>query len=180
MIPRYMFFTKGVGVHKHKLASFEMALRKAGIARFNLVNVSSIFPPGCKVIPKEKGLKMLNSGEIVYCVMAKAETNEPNRMISAAVGLALPAERNKYGYISEHHAFGETAKVSGDLAEDLAATMLATTLGIDLDPDKAWDERKKIYKASGKVFKTRHICQSARGNKNGLWTTVLAAAVFVP
>ncbi len=175
-----MFFTKGVGVHKHRLASFEMALRKAGIARFNLVNVSSIFPPGCKVISKENGLRMLKPGEIVYCVMAKNETNEPNRMISAAVGLALPSEKGMYGYISEHHAFGETTKKSGDLAEDLAATMLATTLGIDLDPDKAWNERKHAYITSGKVFKTTNISQSARGNKDGLWTTVMTTAVFVP
>ncbi len=57
--------------------------------------------------------------------------------------------------------------------------MLATTLGIPFDPDKAWDERKQMYKASGKIFRTRHICQSAEGNKNGLWTSVLAVAVLI-
>ncbi len=179
MIPKKVFFTKGVGVHKDKLASFELALRGAGIEKCNLVYVSSIFPPNCKIITKGDGLKHLRPGQIVFCVMAKNETNEPNRLVSAAIGLAIPNNKNQYGYLSEHHSFGETEKKSGEYAEDLAATMLATTLGIGFDPNRAWDERKQIYKASGHIFRTRHICQSAEGNKNGLWTTVIAAAVFI-
>jgi arginine decarboxylase len=179
MIPTRMFFTKGVGVHKDKLASFELALRKAGIQMCNLVNVSSILPPNCRIIPKEEGLALLKQGQITFTVMARNETNEPNRLISAAVGLAAPSDYNGYGYLSEHHSFGETAKKAGEYAEDLAATMLATTLGIKFDPETAWDERKQFYKTSGKIFKTTHICQSAEGNKNGLWTTVIAAAVFI-
>ncbi len=179
MIPKKVFFTKGVGVHKERLASFELALRDAGIEKFNLVYVSSIFPPSCEIVSKEEGLKELQPGAIIYCVMARIETNEPNRLISAAVGLAIPHDKNHYGYLSEHHDFGQKEDVSGEYAEDLAATMLATTLGIPFDPDKAWDERKQMYKASGKIFRTRHICQSAEGNKNGLWTTVLAAAVLL-
>lgn len=179
MIPTKVFFTKGGGVHKDRLASFELALRDAGIEKCNIVYVSSIFPPNCKIISKEDGLKHLKPGQIVFCVMAKNETNEPNRLVSAAVGLAIPNDKNQYGYLSEHHAFGETERKSGEYAEDLAATMLATTLGIEFDPNKAWDERKQIYKASGHIFRTRHICQSAEGNKNGLWTTVISAAVFI-
>lgn len=180
LIPKKMFFVKGVGVHKDKLASFEAALRHAGIEKFNLVYVSSILPPKCKIIKPEQGLAELSPGQIIFCVMARNETNEPNRLVSAAVGLAVPKEREyHYGYLSEHHAFGETAKVSGDYAEDLAATMLATTLGVEFDSDKAWDERKQIYKASEHIFTTRNICQSAEGNKIGLWTTVISAAVFV-
>jgi len=178
LIPKKMFFVKGAGSHKDKLASFEAALRQAGIEKFNLVYVSSIFPPGCKIVKKEQALEELSPGQVVFCVMARNETNEPNRLISASVGLAVPKE-DHYGYLSEHHAFGETAKISGDYAEDLAATMLATTLGVEFDSDKAWDERKQIYKASGHIFKTRNICQSAEGNKYGLWTTVLSAAVFI-
>jgi len=179
MIPKKVFFTKGVGVHKEKLASFELALRDAGIEKFNLVYVSSIFPPNCEIVSKEEGLKERKPGEIIHCVMARSDTNEPNRLVSAAVGLAIPHDKNHYGYLSEHHAFGLKEDVSGEYAEDLAATMLATTLGIPFDPDKAWDERKQMYKASGKIFRTRHICQSAEGNKNGLWTSVLAVAVLI-
>jgi len=179
VVPSRIFFTKGVGVHKDRLASFELALRKAGIEKFNLVYVSSIFPPNCKMVSVEEGTKMLEPGEITYCVMAKNDTNEPNRLISAAIGLALPKEAKEYGYLSEHHAYGETAEKTGDYAEDLAATMLATTLGIEFDINQAWQEREQIYKASGKIIRTTQVCQSAQGDKNGMWTTVIAAAVFV-
>lgn len=179
-IPTKCFLTKGVGVHKDRLASFEAALRVAGIEKCNLVYVSSILPPNCKILTKEEGIKLLKPGQITFCVMARSETNEPSRMVSSAIGMAVPTDlANNYGYLSEHHAFGEIAKKSGEYAEDLAATMLATTLGIEFDSDKAWDEREDIYKASGHILKTSHISQSAEGNKDGMWTTVLAAVVFV-
>jgi arginine decarboxylase len=179
MIPKKVFFTKGVGVHKAKLASFEQALRQAGIEKYNLVNVSSILPPGCKILSKEKGISLLNPGQIVFVVLARNATNEPKRMISAAIGLAKPAGADEYGYLSEHHANGETAKISGEYAEDLAATMLATTLGIEFDIEKAWDERKEEYRASGKIIRTNNICQSAKGGEKGSWTSVVVAAVFI-
>jgi arginine decarboxylase len=179
IVPTRIFFTKGVGINKDKLASFELALRKAGIEKCNLVHVSSIFPPNCRQISSEDGLKELQPGQIAYCVMARNETNEPNRLISAAIGLARPKANEEYGYLSEHHAYGETDEKSGEYAEDLAATMLATTLGIEFDPDQAWEERELIYKASGKIIRTTHICQSAQGEKTGKWTTVIAAAVFL-
>ena len=179
MIPKQIFFTKGVGTHKDKLASFELALRKAGIEKCNLVYVSSILPPNCGIVPREKGLKLIKPGQITFCVMARNQTSEPNRLISAAVGLAVPKDRKNYGYISEHHSFGETARIAGDYAEDLAATMLATTLGIAFDPDEAWDSRKQVYKASNYIFKSTHICQSAEGNKHSKWTTTIAAAVLL-
>ena len=179
MVPKKIFFTKGVGRHKHELQSFELALRNAGIEKNNLVYVSSIVPPNCKIVSKEKGIEELKPGEITFYVMSRNKTNEPNRLIGSAIGVAIPKEKNTYGYISEHHSYGQVAKVAGDYAEDLAASMLATTLGIEFDPDKAWDERKQEYKASGRIFRTQSIVQTAQGEKNGLWTTVLAAAVFL-
>ena len=179
MIPKKIFFTKGVGKHKEKLQSLELALRKAGIEKCNLVRVSSIFPPNCKIISKAQGVKHIKPGQIVFCVMSINSTNEPNRMVSSSVGLAIPAEPNNYGYLSEHHAFGETVEISGDYAEDLAATMLASTLGIEFDPETNYDERKEIYRMSGKIVKSRNTTQSAIGDKRGLWSTVVAAAVFI-
>ncbi len=152
----------------------------AGIEKFNLVTVSSIFPPGCKIISRTQGLEELKAGEVVFCVMYQNRSNEPNRLMAASVGLALPSDNNQYGYLSEHRSFGETEEKAGEYAEDLAASMLATTLGLEFDPNAAWDEREQIYKASGKIIKTTNTCQSAVGHKDGLWTTVLAAAVFVP
>jgi arginine decarboxylase len=156
-------------------------LRDAGIEKFNLVCVSSILPPGCQRVTRERGLEQLKPGEVVFCVMARNATNEPNRLIAASVGCAIPTDKGQqYGYLSEHHPCGETEQKTADTAEDLAATMLATTLGVDFDPNLAWDEREKVYKMSGKIVTTTNITQSAQGNKDGLWTTVVTAAIFVP
>ena len=154
MLPRKIFYTKGVGVHKEKLASFEMALRAAGLAHCNLVLVSSIYPPGCKIVSKEEGLKLLSPGEIVFAVYDHESNNEPNRLIAASVGVALPADPTVHGYLSEHHSFGETDEKAGDYAEDLAASMLATTLRIEFNSELDWDERKQIFKMSGKIVRT--------------------------
>ena len=179
MIPKQVFFTKGVGIHWEKLASFELALRDAGIEKFNLVRVSSIYPPGCKILPRQRGLAKLRPGQIVYCVMADAATNEPNRLVAASIGLAVPADGTQYGYLSEHHSFGQTGQKAGDYAEDLAATMLATTLGLEFDPESAYDKRKETYRMSGKIVHSRNVTQSAECCKRGRWTTCIAAAVFI-
>ena len=178
--PTKIFFTKGVGKHKDYLQAFELSLRMAGIEKCNLVSVSSIFPAGCKRISKEEGIRLIEPGQITFCVMARNSTNEPNRLIASSIGVALPKDENQYGYISEHHPFGEPEKIAGDYAEDIAAQMLATTLGLEFDPQTAWDEREQLYKASGQIYKTFNITQSAEGDKTGIWTTVISAAVMLP
>jgi arginine decarboxylase len=180
LVPRQAFFTKGVGKHQTELASFELALRAAMIEKFNLVQVSSIFPPHCKIVSLKRGLEDLQPGQIVHVVLARAATNEPSRMIGAGVGLAVPARGDQYGYISEHHCFGMREQRLADFVEDLAATMLATTLGIEFDPETAYDERMEIYKMSGKIVRSSACVQTAEGDKDGLWKTVVAAVVFVP
>lgn len=179
LVPKAIFFTNGVGVHKDRLSSFELALRDAGIEKANLVTVSSIFPPHCREISRKEGQKYIMPGQIVHCVMARQDTNEPNRLIAASIGLARPADPNQYGYLSEHHSYGETAKKAGEYAEDLAATMLATTLGIDFDPEKAWNEREQAFKMEKSMLKTRNVVQSAEGHAKGLWSTVVALGVFI-
>jgi arginine decarboxylase len=179
-VPKRVFFTKGVGTHKEELTSFELALRDAGIEKFNLVQVSSIFPPAAKIVTKSVGLKKLSPGQIVFCVMSRLASNEPRRLLAASVGCAIPTDRKLYGYLSEHHSYGESDTVAGDYAEDLAAAMLASTLGIDLDENLGWDEKKEIYRISDKIVKTSNITQSAIVKSDGKYTTVVAAAVLVP
>ena len=180
MIPTKVFLTRGVGRHRERLQSFELALREAGIAMLNLVGVSSIVPPGCKVVAKEKGLPELSPGQITFAVLARIDSSEPHRLMAASIGIALPSDKATYGYISEHHAYGQTDQVAGDYAEDLAATMLATTMGLEFDPDAAWDQKRQLFTMSELIVRTTNVTQSATGDKNGLWTTVVAAAVFVP
>src|SRR5262245_61011452 len=177
-IPQRVFLTRGTGVHRHQLTAFEVALRDADIEQQNLVSVSSILPPGCELISREAGVATLQPGEITYCVLARCETNEPGRRISASIGLARPADPSIYGYISEHHGFGRTEAEGGEYAEGLAATMLAATLGIEFDPDAAWNERRKVYETSDLIVDTLSITAAAEGAPQELWTCVVAAAVF--
>lgn len=179
IVPRQVFLTKGVGRHREKLASFEAALRDAGIASVNLVRVSSIFPPHCRIIPRKRGLAMLSPGQITFVVISDNASNEPHRLISASVGVAIPKDPEKFGYLSEYHSFGERERKAGDYAEDLAAQMLATTVGVRFDPDTSYDERKEIWKISGEIYRTQNATQSAIGDKNGRWTSVVAAAVLL-
>lgn len=179
MVPTRVFFTKGVGSHRDELRSYELALRAAGIEKCNLVHVSSILPPGCRIVPRCQGLQELVPGQITYTVMSRLSSEEPRRLLAASVGCAIPADRNIYGYLSEHTAFGQTEKVAGDYAEDLAAAMLASTLGIEFDEDKAWDEKEEVFRISKKIVRTSNITQSAVIRNTG-YTTVVACAVFLP
>jgi len=179
-VPTKLFFTRGVGVHREKLTSFELALRSAGIAQYNLVRVSSIYPPECKIVSRAQGLKHLPAGAIVHVVLAEAESNEPRRLMVSSIGVAIPRDSSTFGYLSEFHGFGVTEEKAGDYAEDLAAEMFATVRGLQFDPDKSWDEKREIWKISGLFLKTANITQSALGHKDGLWTTTIAAAVLIP
>ena len=179
-VPSKIFFTKGVGRHKEYLSSFEVSLRSAGIEKCNLVNVSSIYPPNCRKISKEEGLKEIQPGQITFAVMARNSTNEPNRLIAASIGAAIPSDRSNYGYLSEYHPFGVKEKLAGDYAEDLAAQMLATTLGVDFNAEADWNEREEVFKMSDKIVRTFNITQTAEGDRAGLWTTVIAAAILLP
>jgi arginine decarboxylase len=178
LVPKRMFLTRGVGRSKHKLKSFEEALRGAGVAQQNLVCVSSILPPGCRIIPRDKGLAELHPGQITFCVMAREDTRENGRLTAASVGVAVPRDPLKWGYLSEVHGHGMIRREAEDMAEDLAADMLGTTLGLEVDPDKAWSEKEQVYKSSGLIIRTSNITQTARGMA-GLWTTALALAVFL-
>lgn len=179
-VPKKLFFTKGVGTHREKLTSFEMALRDADIACYNLVRVSSIFPPHCEEISIKEGLTHLQPGQIVHCVMSESATAEPNRLIAASVGVAIPRDRATFGYLSEHHSYGQTAKAAADYAEDLAAEMLATVLGVEFNPDSSWDEKRELWRIADVIYKTKEVTASAVGHKDGLWSTVVAAAILLP
>lgn len=178
-VPKEVFFTKGTGRHKEKLRSFELALRDAGIQHQNIVLISSIFPPKCKIISAKKGLRKIIPGQVTYCVFATNATNEKSRLIAASVGLAVPEDKNAYGYLSEYHGSGADEETAGEYAEDLAASMLASSLGIEFNDKDAYDYKKNVFKLSGKIIKTTNITQSAVGIHNGTWTTVFAGAVFI-
>ena len=57
--------------------------------------------------------------------------------------------------------------------------MLATVIGLPDDTTLAWDQREEQWRLSGKIYKTQNFTQSAQGHKDGLWTTLLSAAVLI-
>ena len=179
LVAKKLFLTKGVGIADDKLTSFEFALRNAGIAGTNIVLISSIFPPQAKLIPRKDGLKLIKPGQVLFTIYSRNQTNEPHRLVSASVGVAQPKDTSKYGYLSEYESFGQDEKKTGDYAEDIAAQMLASSLGIPFDIDKSWDEKRQQWTISGQIYKTKNITQTAKGDKNGKWTTVFAAAVLI-
>lgn len=156
LVPKKVFFTAGVGQHKDELVSFELALRDAGIERFNLVSVSSIFPPQCELIDMEDGLRELYPGQIVFCVMSRETSNEQGKMIYATVGAAVPSDPSLHGYLTEYHGEYNGEDV-GKRAEESAAYMLRTAFGIE----------------PAKTFSVTKIAEVKD------YTTVVAAAVFV-
>ena len=178
LVPRQIFFTTGVGIHEEKLASFEMALRDARIAPYNLVRISSILPPHCEFVEREDGVERLQAGEIVFCVLSKASSNEPGSKLGASVGVAVPKDRSMYGYISEHHGFGQSCDELGEYAEDLAAQMLATALGASFDPKVPWDGQRENGRLSGHEVESRSYAMVSEVPDQGPWATVIAAAVM--
>ena len=179
LVAKKLFLTKGRGTHEDRLTSFEYALRDAGIAGTNLVLISSIFPPGAKLIPRKEGLGLVKPGQILFTIHSKNQTSEPHRLCAASVGVAQPKDAGRYGYLSEHVSFGQNERQAGDYAEDIAAQMLASSLGIPFDIDTSWDEKRQQWNISGEIYKTTNITQTATGDKDGRWTTVFAAAVLL-
>jgi arginine decarboxylase len=160
LVPKKIFFTSGIGRHSEHLESFEAALRNAGIEKFNLVTVSSILPPNCKIVSKEEGLSELYPGEIVFCVLSRISSDEPGDQITASIGCAVPSDQNTIGYISEYHGAGQTKTSAGDYAEKLAREMY-----------QSWTEKDPL--------KTTHIAITAEADNKIKWTTAIAAAIFI-
>ncbi len=158
LVPEKLFFTSGVGRHADHLVSFGMALRDAGIEHLNLVMVSSIVPPGCQIIPKVEGIPELESGEIAFVVLSRNATDEPDRLISASIGCALPRDAGRFGYLAEYHTSGKNKDETLEYACDLATEMYATL-------------------ADGGATKLTGIAGDAVSGQG--WTTAICAAVFL-
>lgn len=164
LVAKKMFFTRGKGVADMRLSAFASALRDAGIEKFNLVKVSSIIPPNCEIVKRDAGLALMDTGTVAFVVFSRMESNEPNRLIAASIGMAKPEIAGDFGYLSEYTAFGETEEVAGKNAEELAATMLASTRG---------------EQDLGTAIKASNVSQSAVVGKDGKWTCAVAAAVLI-
>ena len=178
LVPKNIFLTKGIGVSREKLTSFELALRDAGIASLNLIEVSSILPPNCSFVDKDEGSKSLYPGQTVPVVLARSDSNKVGDLVSSGVGVAVPRDKSDYGYLSEHHCIGMDDLQMEEYVEDLAAEMLATTYGLEFDPDASWDEKRELWSIDNRIVKTKSIVQTGHVKDNH-WTTTVAAAVLI-
>jgi len=178
LVPTKVFLVRGQGRHKEKLVSFEKALRVMGIAPFNLVRVSSIYPPHCRFITKAAGLKLLKPGQILFVVLSENATDEPGRLITASIGMAVPDDPSQYGYLAEHTDIGKSAKEISLHTEYLAAEMLATKLGEKLKAPARGKPAAAFRMSNGLSLKTRSMTEAATGEA-GSWTTAMAAAVLI-
>lgn len=178
ILPSKVFLVRGKGQHREKLVSFEKALREAGIAPFNLVRVSSIFPPHCRLVGKAAGLKLLRHGQILFVVLSENATEEPGALISASIGMAIPDDPANYGYLAEHSDVGKSARDVSLHTEYLAAEMLATKLGGKLREPRPGEFAKVFRISNGLSLITRSVTQTAEGVA-GVWTTTVAAAVLI-
>jgi len=179
LVPVQAYLTRGVGVHREQLVAFELALRDAGIAAQNLVAVSSILPPECELIERQQGEELLRAGQILHVVLAREECNEPRCSVGAAIGIARPSNTSQHGFIAEHGAIDQTDSKIASHAEDLAVTMLAGTLGIDLDEQLDAAGRAHALENTGQIARHDSICAVASGDEQGRWTVVVAATVFI-
>jgi len=178
-VPKKIFLTKGKGVSKERLTSFELALREAGIASLNLITVSSILPPGCDFVSQEEGTKLLSPGQVVPVVLARSDSKVLGDMVSSGVGVAIPKNREHYGYLSEHHCIGMDNYAMEEYVEDLAAEMLATTYGVNFDPDASWDEKRELWKIDNRIVKTKSIIETTKVDSEDYWCTTVSAAVLI-
>lgn len=179
--PQHVFMTSGVGIHGEKTASFEMALRAARIHPYNLVSVSSIMPPNVNIISVDEGIEMIPHGSITFAVLSRNQCKEQDKLISAAVGWALPEDRSTYGYISEVHLDGYTEQETSDWCEDLAAELLASCYGLeytDKQWERAWDQKTETWTIANRPVKSDSVCKAFHGIREK-WVTTIAAAVFV-
>lgn len=179
LVPKKVFFVKGKGYHKYKSNSFKEALKDAEIEKFNLLEVSSILPPNCIEIDKKSGLQKLKTGKLVYSVISKISSNKSNLPVSSSIGVAKPTNKERHGYLSEHHSVGMNPQKVGKFAENLAIEMLVTSSRPSNDLEGNYNFNKGDYRWNEEIRESKNITESAFVRKEGEWLTTIAAAIFI-
>lgn len=166
IVPRRVFLTAGQGQHSDRIHAFELALREAGIEQCNLVPVSSVLPPECRIVDREEGTSALVPGAITFCVMARDESHCEGAPLSASVCIAVPKDRSRHGYIGECAGNGRAPEEVDAAARELAQGMMATSS--DIDTSRA-DE----------ICAAAPTISCVTRSKDGVWNVAVAVAVFL-
>lgn len=98
--PKAVTLVAGAGEGRTELNAFDRALMDAGIANLNFIRVTSILPPGARLIP----LPRLLPGMLTPAVYASIISHTPGERIAAALGVGV--SRDSYGVIMEHSHTG--------------------------------------------------------------------------
>jgi arginine decarboxylase len=106
-MPTRYFLASGASDGYTPLNAFDGALLQAGIGNTNIVKMSSIVPPHCKLVTPIA----LPPGAIVPAAYAAITSDVPGEIISAGVAIALPEDENQNGLIMEYSAKGERHKI---------------------------------------------------------------------
>ena len=180
IVPNKFFFTKGVGVHEKDMRAFEEALRDAGVHTCNFIKTSSVIPPGCKLISKEEGKRLLKPGQITFAIIAQSETNEPGQRVVAGIGMAQPKDPKLYGYLTEvEEAIGRTDEDVEEDVIEMALGNLVTEWNPKFDGASSYRKGKKNYKLEGRDIIVDSMVQSAEGAEKNQYTVVLVLVVFI-
>lgn len=79
-----------------------MALVDAGVGDYNLVRVSSIFPPHCEFTEE----RLAPAGMPIPTAYAHIDTCTPGASIAASIAVAVPQDPSLPGVIMEWHGVG--------------------------------------------------------------------------
>jgi arginine decarboxylase len=181
-IPRRLFFTAGVGQHELERVALQHAMRQAGVSQCNLVKVSSILPPETQIITRAEGVRLLRPGNIVFAIIAQAQTNEPHQRITPAIAWANPDKRGVPGFIAEVEedlAKGKSEETAADQVGEEAITILAETLRVKVDPKRKWDRRKRTTRIGRTNVGIGYLAASTEGPEERDGQNDFAAAVVI-
>jgi len=120
-----IYLASGLGNGPTKLAAFDAALNDAGVANYNLLRLSSVVPPGSKIIPSDSPIpeEVMPGqwGDRLYVVIAEKRVDTPNAEAWAGIGWVQDEKTGK-GLFVEHE--GESEKhVRRDIQQSLEALM---------------------------------------------------------
>lgn len=123
----------GTGTGQTTLAAFDAALAAAGVSDFNLIRLSSIIPPGSRVLEVDGGDQVRGDhGDALYCVYARADTSLPGHEAWAGIAWSRRDDGSGAGLFVEH-AGPSREQVSKDLTHSLED--LSTTRGGSYHPE---------------------------------------------
>lgn len=132
-IPTKFFLVSGSGEGTTPLNAFDNALISAGVGHCNLVKVSSVIPPRVKKV-KIPGIP---AGAILPIAYAHIFSDIPADLISSAIAVAIPEDKEKHGVIMEYSTKGSQKTAERIVVEMAEAGMKSRGLRI-----------KKIYTIS--------------------------------